>query len=139
MQNEEGLEKLEILAKEKDIELYRISAVTGQGLDELFERVANVLKELPKEELFEETEERMVYTLDEEKDSYTIRKENEVYVVEGPAIERLLRKINMEDNESLYYFQKNIKAMGVENKLKQMGIKEGDTIRFVIWEFEYYE
>ena len=139
MQNEEGLEKLEILAKEKDIELYRISAVTGQGLDELFERVANVLKELPKEELFEETEERMVYTLDEEKDSYTVRKENEVYVVEGPAIERLLRKINMEDNESLYYFQKNIKTMGVENKLKQMGIKEGDTIRFVIWEFEYYE
>ena len=45
----------------------------------------------------------------------------------------------MEDNESLYYFQKNIKAMGVEEKLKQMGIKEGDTIRFVIWEFEYYE
>ena len=105
----------------------------------MFERVANVLKELPKEELFEETEERMVYTLDEEKDSYTIRKENEVYVVEGPAIERLLRKINMEDNESLYYFQKNIKTMWVENKLKQMGIREGDTIRFVIWEFEYYE
>ena len=139
MQDEEGLKELEKMAQQEKIELYKISAVTGQGLDELFERVAQVLKELPKEELIPETEERMVYTLEDEKDDYTIRKENEVYVVEGPAIERLLRKINMEDNESLYYFQKNIKAMGVEEKLKQMGIKEGDTIRFVIWEFEYYE
>lgn len=139
MQDEEGLKELEKMAQQEKIELYKISAVTGQGVDELFERVAQVLKELPKEELIQETEERMVYTLEDEKDDYYIRKENDIYVVEGPAIERLLRKINMEDNESLYYFQKNIKAMGVEAKLKQMGIKEGDTIRFIIWEFEYYE
>ena len=61
-----------------------------------------------------------------------------MYIVDGPAIEKLLGKVNMEDNESLYYFQKQIKAMGVEDKLKQMGIKEGDTVKFVIWEFEWY-
>ena len=61
-----------------------------------------------------------------------------MYVVEGEAIEKLLRRVNMEDNESLYYFQKSIKILGVEERLKEMGIKEGDTVKFIIWEFEWY-
>lgn len=45
----------------------------------------------------------------------------------------------MEDNESMYYFQKNIKQLGVEAKLKEMGIQEGDTVRFIDWELEWYD
>ena len=138
MQDEEKYNYLEKIARENNIEIFKISAATGQGLNEVFAYVSQILKDLPKPEL-EEKEERVVYTLPVEKDEYTIRLENGVYQVEGPAIERLLAKVNMEDNESLYYFQKNIKKMGVEERLKQMGIKQGDTIRFVIWEFEYYE
>ena len=139
MQDEENYKQLEELAKEKNIEIFKISAATGKGLDEALKYVAKILKDLPKTELEEKHEERKIYTLEEEKEDYTIRIEDGVYQVEGPAIEKLLAKVNMEDNESLYYFQKNIKKMGVEEKLKRMGIKEGDTIRFIVWEFEYYE
>lgn len=139
MQDEEKFSELEKIAKEKNIEIFKISAVTGQGLNEVFAHVAQILKGLPKEELFEKPEEIHVYTLEEEKDGFSVKIEDGVYVVDGPAIEKLLAKVNMEDNESLYYFQKNIKSLGVEEKLKQMGIKEGDTIKFIIWEFEYYE
>ena len=138
MQDEEKYKQLEEIAKKHNIQIYKISAATGQGLDEVFTHVSQILKELPKPEL-EKKAERVVYTLSVDKDEYTIKLENGVYQVEGPAIEKLLAKVNMEDNESLYYFQKNIKKLGVEDKLKQMGIKQGDTIRFVIWEFEYYE
>ena len=110
---------------------------SGQGLKELLNRVAEKLKELPKEELVE-TEERVVYTLKEDKNEFDVRIEDGVYVVDGPAIEKLLGRVNMEDNESLYYFQKSIKALGVEDRLKQMGIQEGDTVKFIIWEFEWY-
>lgn len=137
MQDDSGYKELEKLAKENNIEIYKISAATGQGLKELINRVAEVLKELPKEEIIEQSE-KVVYTLKEEKDSFNVRIENGIYIVDGPAIEKLLGKVNMEDNESLYYFQKQIKAMGVEDRLKQLGIKEGDTVKFVIWEFEWY-
>lgn len=137
MQDDSGYKELEKLAKENNIEIYKISAATGKGLKELINRVAEVLKELPKEEIIEQSE-KVVYTLKEEKDSFNVRIENGIYIVDGPAIEKLLGKVNMEDNESLYYFQKQIKAMGVEDRLKQLGIKEGDTVKFVIWEFEWY-
>lgn len=139
MQDEEGFNKLEKLANEKSIPIFKISAATGNGVNDAFAQVAEILKTLPKTELEEKQEERIIYTLPEEKEEYTIKIQDGVYQVDGPAIEKLLAKVNMEDNESLYYFQKNIKKMGVEDKLKKMGIKEGDTIRFVIWEFEYYE
>ena len=137
MQDETEYNELEKLAEENNLELFKISAATGQGLKELLNRVAEKLKELPKEELVE-TEERVVYTLKEDKNEFDVRIEDGVYVVDGPAIEKLLGRVNMEDNESLYYFQKSIKALGVEDRLKQMGIQEGDTVKFIIWEFEWY-
>ena len=137
MQDETGYNELEKLAKNNNIEIYKISAATGQGLKELLNIVSQRLKELPKEEIVE-AEERMVYTLKEKKEEFDVRIEDGVYVVDGPAIERLLARVNMEDNESLYYFQKSIKKLGVEAKLKNMGVKEGDTVKFIIWEFEWY-
>ena len=137
MQDETGYNELEKMAKENDIEIFKISAATGQGLKELLARVAEVLKEMPKEEI-EISEERVVYTLEEDKPEFDVRIEDGVYVVDGPAVERLLARVNMEDNESLYYFQKTIKKLGIEQRLKEMGIKEGDTVKFIIWEFEWY-
>ena len=137
MQDDTGYNELEKMAKENNIEIYKISAATGQGLNELLNRVSQVLKELPKEDI-EEVEGRKVYTLDDKKQEFDVRIEDGIYIVDGPAIERLLRRVNMEDNESLYYFQKSIRNLGVEDKLKELGIKEGDTVKFIIWEFEWY-
>lgn len=138
MQNEELYKDLEKLAKDNNLEIFKISAATGEGLKELFNRVSEVLKTLPKEEL-EEAEEKIVYKLKDEEDGYDVRIEDGVFIVDGPAIEKIMGRANMEDNESLYYFQKSIRFLGVEEKLKQMGIKEGDTVRFIDWEMEWYD
>ena len=60
---------------------------------------------------------------------YTITKKEDMYVVDGPAIRELMRKVNMEDNESLYYFQKKLNELGVNDKLREAGVKEGDTVK----------
>ena len=138
MQNEENYLNLEKLAKENNMEIFKISAATGEGLKELFAYVSKILKTLPKEEL-EEVEERKVYTLKEDEEAFTIRKENGMFIVEGKAIEKIMSRANLEDNESLYYFQKSIRFLGVEEKLKQMGVKEGDTVKFIDWEMEWYD
>ncbi len=128
MQDESLYEKLAELAKEKNLEIYKISAATGQGIKELMQQVSKELKELPKEELIETEAPRKVYRLEKE-EPYTITKKEDMYVVDGPAIRELMRKVNMEDNESLYYFQKKLNELGVNDKLREAGVKEGDTVK----------
>ena len=138
MQDEELIKKVEELAKKEGLELYKISAATKMGVEELIDHVNEVLKTLPKEDLIE-VEDKMIYTLEDKKDSWEIKIENGVFKVTGKAIERLMGRINIEDNESMYYLQKNLKNMGVEDKLKEMGVKEGDTVILDDWELEWYE
>jgi len=128
MQDPTLYENLEKLAKEKGLEIFKISAATGEGLKELMHEVAKVLKTLPKEQIVEETTPRKVYRLEEE-ETYTITRKDDMFVVDGPAIRELMRKVNMEDNESLYYFQKRLSELGVNQKLKDAGVQEGDTVK----------
>ena len=138
MQDDAGYKELEKLAKKENLEIYKISGATGQGIPELLNRVSEVLKTLPKEELVE-VEERVVYTLEEDKDEFTVRKEDGIFIIEGKAINRLMGRINVDDNESMYYFQKSLKNLGIEDELKRQGIKEGDTVKVLNWTFEWYE
>ena len=132
------LKAVEKLAIEKGLELFKISAATGQGVQELIDYVTETLKTLPKEELIE-IEDKMVYTLEDEKDNWTIKEENGVFIVSGKAVQRLMGRINIEDNESMYYLQKCLKNMGIEDKLREMGVCEGDTVILDDWELEWYD
>ena len=136
VQDTKPLEELEKLAKKENLEIYKISAVTGEGVQELIDHVADVLKTLPKEELFE-ADEKMVYTLEDKKDDWTIRKEGDDFIIEGRAVDRLMGSVNIEDNESMYYLQKNLKEMGIDDKLKEMGVCEGDSVVIAGWELEW--
>ena len=138
MQDETGYKELEALAKKEGLEIYKISGATGEGITKLLDRVVEVLKTLPKEELVE-VEERVLYTLEEDKDEFTVKKENDEFIIEGKAINRLMGRINVDDNESMYYFQKSLKNLGIEDELKRQGIKEGDIVKVLNWTFEWYE
>lgn len=105
----EELKAVEKLAKEQNLELFKISAATGQGVQELIDYVTNTLKTLPKEELIE-IEDKVVYTLETKKMRH-IKEQNGVFIVTGKAVQRLMGRINIEDNESMYYLQKCLKNM----------------------------
>ena len=137
MTDENLYKQLEELAKEKKYEIFKISAVTGMGVKELLLRVSQVLKEI-KPELDIIEEERVVYTLEDKNDDFEITIEDGVFIVSGKAIDRLLGRVNMADNESLHYFSKMLNQLGVENKLREMGVKEGDIVKFNDWEFEWF-
>ena len=137
MQDETLMQQLEELAKKENLELFKISGVTGEGVENLINRVEQVLKELPHEELIQE-EEKIVYTLDEKED-FTVTVEKGKFLVEGKAVYRIMSRVNMDDNESLYYFHKCLENSGINSKLKEMGIQEGDIVKMLDWEFEWYE
>ena len=138
MQDENLYKELEKVAKENNMEIFKISAATGQGVSNLIKHVSEVLKTLPKEDLIDNIDfaDKKVYTLKED-DEYTIEKEDGMFVIKGEAVERIMRRVNIEDNESLYYFQKSLDNLGVNQKLKEMGIKEGDIVKIDDYELEW--
>ena len=138
MQNTEKYEELKEVAKKENMEIFKISAATGEGISELMNYISKILKELPKEDLIE-IEDRVVYTLKEDKNQFEVVKDNDEYIVIGPAVERLMGRINIGDNESMHYFHKSLKELGIESELKKKGVKEGDTVKILEWEFEWYE
>ena len=138
MQNENLYLELEKLAKEKGLEIYKISAATKQGVKELLTRVSEVLKTLPKEDLVEVEEIKKVYTL-EDKEDITVKKEGGMYIVCGDVITKLMRTVNLEDNESLHYFHRRLNELGVNDRLRSLGIKDGDLVQISDWELEWEE
>lgn len=138
MQDESAYKELEELAKKEKMEIFKISAVTGEGIKELFNHVSKVLKTLPKEDLIE-IEERVVYTLNDEDKGFDVEVVDGEFIVTGPAIEKLMGRINIGDNESMAYFERNLNELGINDKLREMGIKEGDTVKFLEWEFEWFD
>ena len=138
MQDETLLKEVEQLAKKENLKLFKISNITKQGVQNLIDYVSEELKKLPKEDLIE-FEDKIVYTLEEDKNQWTIKLQDGVFIVTGKAVERLMGRVNIEDNESIYYLQKSLRNMGIEDKLKEMGVKEGDTVIIDNWELEWMD
>ena len=138
IQDETLYNELEKFAKENNMEIFKISSVTGEGVDNLLKHVTDILKTLPKEDLYEK-EERVIYELEDKKDEYEVNKTKDGFEVTGKAIERVIARVNIEDNESMYYFHKCLENLGVNKKLKSLGVKEGDIVKIESYEFEWYE
>lgn len=128
--------ELEKLAKKENMELFKISAASGQGVKELMNHISEILKDLPKDDLIE-VDEKVLYTLNKEED-FEIEVKGREYIVSGPATERIMRRVNIQDRESMHYLQKCLENTGIFRELREKGIKEGDTVKILDWEFEWY-
>ena len=121
---------------EKDYKIVCISAATRQNIDELKKEIVTSLNQLPKLERIKAD----VVELDRnDKTSFEVAREGGIFVVYGGYVDELVRLINLADPESVAYFQRRLKNDGVIDKLLNMGLKEGDIIRFGEREFEYFE
>ena len=72
MQDDSLYQEVEKLAKDRGIEIFKISAATGEGIKELMISISKLLKELPKEETIEASDERVVYTLKDDKEEFEV-------------------------------------------------------------------
>lgn len=122
--------------------IYPISAVSKEGVQELLYAIANKLDEIPAEPLIEEVEEeeRKVYKFESKKEKeFTVRKENEIYVIESEKIEKLFKMTDFNQYESVQRFGRILRKMGVDNELRKIGAKNGDSVRIADYEFEFVE
>ena len=118
--------------------VFKMSAATRQGVDDVIAYVSELLREAEEIELVSE-EEMFRPELDEVQDEgLQIDIEDGVYVVTGKSLRRIIYSVNFDDMESLQYFQKAMESQGVFDRLREMGIEDGDTVRIYEIEFEFY-
>lgn len=131
------ISELEEVLTEAGIKVFPISAATGKGLDELTAELIKMLEELPSIESYEED-----FTwLDDEVEEIPleIHVEDGIYVVSGSTIDRLMGSINLEDYESLQYFQRTLRKQGIIDALREKGVDNGDTVQMGDFEFDFIE
>ena len=134
---EENLPRLRELAEKEGIEIFPISAATRQGLDELIKRVAVLLDEYGEEPEAEDTS-KVYDAKAEDPDEITItRNDSGDFIVSGKALEKLVAMTNFGNDEAVRRFQYIWRIKGIDKKLQERGIKEGNTVHIGDMEFEY--
>ena len=139
---ESPIDKLKAEFEPKGIQVYPISAVSGQGVRELLFHVKELLDSCPQEPVVFEQEffpedmligENLPYTVEQSPEDPTI------FVVEGPKIEKMLGYTNLDSEKGFAFFQKFLKEGGILEELEKAGIQEGDTVRMYGFDFDYYK
>lgn len=121
----------------KGYEYYEIVAPIKHGTQELINAVARKLDTLPPVKRYESEEIPMAVLEKRSKDGFTVRVEDGVYIVEADWLYRILCKTDLDDYESLQYFQRVLQQRGIIDALVEKGINEGDTVSIYDLEFDY--
>ncbi len=132
----EQIEAFESYVREKGYDFRAISAATHSGIKELPRLVWNELQKLPPVVRYEPTFVPQQAEIGVRE--FTIEKEEDhVFRIEAPWLERILAGSDVDDYESLHYFQRQLEEAGVIEKLKELGVEEDDTIHIGEYEFDY--
>ncbi len=139
MATPEQITEFKTFVEEKGLEFFEISAATTQGTKELVNAVYTKLRELPPIKQYE-PEPMSQKELDEAIGAdrkFEVSEEDGVYFVEAPWLEYVMRNLDMDDYESLQYFQLTLRSSGIIDKLEEMGIEDGDTVDIFGFRFDY--
>ncbi len=140
--SEDPVQRLKDVFEPQGIKVFAISAVSGQGVQELLHHVQAMLRELPQETTVFEPEYDPKLHLAGKPLPFTVAKSEEeenTYVVEGPRIEKMLGYTNLESEKGFQFFQNFLKENGILDELEALGIQDGDTVRIYGLQFDYYK
>ncbi|WP_196603268.1 GTPase ObgE [Pectinatus haikarae] len=134
----ENLVRLEALAKKEGLPFFKISAATKEGVTDLMKHVYTMLLNYTAPPEIEEK----IKIYDAEKDNDEIKISRDMtgdFVVSGKALDKLVAMTNFANDEALRRFQYIWRLKQIDGKLKDKGIKEGDTVHIGAMEFEFRE
>ncbi len=121
--------------EQRGLTLFEISAATNRGTRELMLYVSSKLQELPIPEF--KVEDDWLDQTPVNDDDFEIAVQDSVYEITGSRIEKIVNSTNFDDYESLQFFQRALRNLGVIDALEEKGIEEGDTVKLYEIEFEY--
>ena len=121
-------------------EVIPISAATSLNLDTLLYKIADLLDEIKKIPEVEITTNVVEYKFKKYEEPFTIELcDDGVYNVVGPMIEKLMQKTDFNNDPSIRRFAKQLRDLGVDEALRKLGVADGETVRILDYEFEFFD
>ncbi len=123
-----------------DLEVYELSAIRNEGFEVLLTRLADLLDEIPKKQLYDEDEmeDHVLYKFKEEL-PFSITKEGNLWVIKGEKIEKLFKMTRIENEEAAVRFGRKLRGMGVDEELERLGAQRGDEVQIMDYIFIFKE
>lgn len=134
---DEQLEKLEKYFAENGYQYFTMCAPIVEGTQEVINAVAAKLATLPPIKRYEKEEIPAEFFEKNADGKFTITVEDDVYSVEGEWLLKILQRTDLDDYESLQYFQRVLQSSGIIAALEEKGIQEGDTVEIYDLEFDF--
>lgn len=134
---EENLTRLREKLAGTGLQIFPVSAATNPNFKELMYATIEMLDTCPPAEPFSEEE---LYELsDLDSAPFAVERQNDVYFVSGRLMDQLIASVNFDNEESLNYFHRSLRRMGVIDALREKGAKEGDSVVIGEMEFDFVE
>jgi GTP-binding protein len=130
-------ERVEAAIKAEGYDVFGISAATHADLQPLLNYLHEKVKTLPPPQIFEPVVRPVA--VEEEPEEATIAKENGVWQVRQPRIERFIANMNPEAAEAITKLHKMLDEFGVIDRLREMGVNDGDTVAIGEFEFDFVD
>ena len=138
---DERYEEFRKFAEGKGYEVFPVSAASGKGIKELMAKAAEALQKAEAEPQEDEYE-MFDFAADEADPDYKSVKaefDGRDYILSGKQLEKIFNSTNFNDPGSLRYLYRYIENSGAIDRLREMGIEDGDVIRIKDFEFEYFD
>lgn len=134
---DEQLERLEKYFTERGYQYFTMCAPIAEGTQEIINAVAAKLATLPPIKRYEKEEIPAEFFEKNADGKFTVSVQDGVYSVEGEWLLRILQRCDLDDYESLQYFQRVLHSSGIIDALIEKGIQEGDTVEIYDLEFDF--
>lgn len=133
---EDNIERLKAQLEPQGYKVFPVSAAQNKGFKPLLDEIIRMLLQIPEPESFEE---ELDIFEQEEEIPFEISKEGDEFVVSGPMMDRLFTMINLDNYDSLQYFQRVLRKHGVIDALREAGVKDGDTVHIKDFSFDFID
>ena len=133
---EDNIERLKAQLGPQGYKVFPVSAAQNKGFKPLLDEIIRMLSQIPEPESFEE---ELDIFEQEEEIPFEINKEGDELVVSVPMMDRLFTMINLDNYDSLQYFQRVLRKHGVIDALREAGVKDGDTVHIKDFSFDFID
>lgn len=128
----------------EEYEIFEVSTIQKRGIDQVLYRTVELLEEYEEmdvtEEFSDEVDSHVLYTHEEKEEPFTVTRDSDgVWILSGEEIEKLFIMTNLDQEEAMMRFSRQLRHMGVDEKLRERGAKDGDLVALLDFTFEFVE
>lgn len=134
---DEQRERFKSYIEAQGLPYFEMCAPICEGTKEVINAVAAKLATLPAVKKYEKEEIPLEVIMKKKNTGFEITVDDGIYYIDAPWLVPIINKTNLNDYESLQYFQRVLTSSGIIDALREKGIEEGDTVNIYDLEFDF--